>query len=474
MRLFNSLTKTKEEFVPIEPGKVKMYSCGPTVYGLIHIGNARPMVVFDSLRRYFEYKGMDVVYAQNYTDVDDKIIKAANAEGVSASVISERFIAESMRDEAGLNVKPHTFKPKVTEEMGEIIGMITELTAAGLAYEVEGSVYFDTSKFGKYGELSAKPLEELIAGARVEVDSGKANSTDFVLWKPAKPDEPSWESPWGAGRPGWHIECSAMTRKYLGETFDIHAGGEDLVFPHHENEIAQSESLSGKTMANYWLHNSFINVDNQKMAKSKGNFFTIRDISRKYPYDVIRFFIISAHYSMPVNFSEELMQAAANSLRRIKTCAANLVFLRGMAGGSVSDEERELMAQGARFRAEFEQALDNDFNTADAVTAIFELVRFANVHANGESSAEFTGWLLGELSELAGVLGLKLTEQEQDDGLVNTVEELVAKRQEARKAKDFGTADELRGKLAEMGVLLEDTPQGVRWSFQKNPSAGFF
>ena len=444
-----------------------MYSCGPTVYGLIHIGNARPMVVFDSLRRYLEYKGYEVAYAQNYTDVDDKIIKAANAEGVEASVISERYIAESMTDEAGLNIKPHTFKPKVTEEMGEIIDMITELVAAELAYEVDGSVYFDTSKFDKYGELSAKPLEELEAGARVEVDEEKRNTSDFVLWKPAKTGEPSWKSPWGDGRPGWHIECSAMTRKYLGDTIDIHAGGEDLVFPHHENEIAQSESLSGKPLANYWLHNSFVNVDNQKMAKSKGNFFTIRDISQRYPYEVIRFFIISAHYSMPVNFSEDLIQAAQNSLRRIKTCAANLVFLSGKAGGGISETERALITEAARFRQEFERALDNDFNTADAVTAIFEMVRFANIHATGESSAEFLKWLLDEMSQLADVLGLQPVEAEPKSGdLTHTVEEMIAKRQDARKNKDFKTADEIRDKLAEMGVVLEDTKEGVRWSLK--------
>ena len=467
MRLFNSLTKSKEEFTPIEPGKVRMYSCGPTVYGLIHIGNARPMVVFDSLRRYFEYKGMDVVYVQNYTDVDDKIIKAANAEGVDSSVISERYIAESMADEAGLNIKPHTYKPKVTEEMDGIIGMIAELEAAGLAYEVNGSVYYDTSKFEKYGQFSGKPLEELEAGARVEVDEDKRNTTDFVLWKPAKPGEPSWESPWGAGRPGWHIECSAMIRKYLGETIDIHAGGEDLVFPHHENEIAQSEGLSGKPLANYWLHNSFINADNQKMAKSKGNFFTVRDISKSYSYDVIRFFIINGHYTMPINFSEELIQAAANSLRRIKNCAANLVFLLGRASGSLSDPELSLIAEAARFRREFEIALDNDFNTADAVTAIFELVRFANTQADGESSAEFVQWLLDELVQLADVLGLTVTEAEtQDTNLAETVEALISQRQEARKNKDFKTADEIRTKLAEMGVTLEDTRDGVKWSMK--------
>jgi len=426
------------------------------------------MVVFDSLRRYFEYKGMDVVYAQNYTDVDDKIIKAANAEGVDSSVISERYIAESMTDEVGLNIKPHSYKPKVTQEMGEIIGMIAELEAAGMAYEKNGSVYYDTSKFEKYGDFSGKPLEELEAGARVEVDEEKRNTTDFVLWKPAKTGEPRWESPWGAGRPGWHIECSAMIRKYLGETIDIHAGGEDLVFPHHENEIAQSEGLSGKPMANYWLHNSFINVDNQKMAKSKGNFFTIRDISKRYPYDVIRFFIINGHYSMPINFSEELIQAAANSLRRIKNCAANLVFLLSKAGGALSGGERALIDEAARFRSEFEQALENDFNTADAVTAIFEMVRFANVHANGDSSAEFVKWLLDELSQLADVLGLVVVEAEaHSDDLAQTVEAMIAQRQEARKNKDFKTADELREKLAEMGVALEDTREGVRWSMKQ-------
>ena len=468
MRFYNSLTKRKEEFVPIEPGVVKMYSCGPTVYSFIHIGNARPMVVFDSLRRYLEYKGLKVLYAQNYTDVDDKIIKTANAEGVDSSVISERYIAESKTDEAGLNIKPHTFKPKVTEEMGEIIKMIGELEAAGLAYEKNGDVYFNTDRFEKYGHLSGKNLEELEAGARVEVDENKRGTTDFVLWKAAKPGEPSWDSPWGAGRPGWHIECSAMIRKYLGDTIDIHAGGEDLVFPHHENEIAQSEGLSGKPLANYWLHNSFINVDSQKMAKSKGNFFTVREISQKYPYDVIRFFIINGHYSMPINFSEELLHAAANSLRRIKNCAANLVFLEGKAhGGAPSELERELIAEAARFRSEFEAALDNDFNSADAVTAIFELVKFANVHATGESSAEFVRWLHEELIVLADVLGLVLTEAgDTANDLRQTVEDMIAQRQQARKNKDFTAADAIRDKLGEMGVILEDTRDGVRWSLK--------
>jgi len=469
MRFYNPITKEKEEFVPIEPGKVSMYTCGPTVYGLIHIGNSRPIIVWDTLRRYFEYKGLEVIHAQNYTDVDDKIIKIANAEGVDASVISERYIAECKIDEAGLNVLPHTYKPKVTEEMGEIINMIAELEAAGLAYEIDGSVYYDTSKFDKYGQLSGKPLEELEAGARVEVDAEKRNTTDFVLWKPAKPGEPYWSSPWGNGRPGWHIECSAMIRKYFGETIDIHAGGEDLIFPHHENEVAQSEGLSGKPLANYWLHNNFVNVDNQKMSKSRGNFFTLRDIVQKYPYEVVRFFIISGHYSMPINFSEEPMQAAANSLRRIKNCASNLVFLAGKAQRSkLTEEERTLISEATRFRNEFEAALDNDFNTADAVTAIFELVKFANIYANGESSVEFVNWLLNELTVLSGVLGLILvdTESSGTSDLAQQVEEMIAKRQEARKSKDFAAADAVRDKLLEMGVVLEDTREGVRWSLK--------
>jgi len=470
MKFYNPHTKTKEEFVPIEPGKVSMYTCGPTVYGLIHIGNSRPMIVWDTLRRYFEYKGLEVIHAQNYTDVDDKIIKLANAESVDASVISERYIAECKVDEAGLNLLPHTYKPKVTEEMSEIINMIAELEAAGFAYEKNGNVYYDTSKFAKYGELSRKPLEELEAGARVEVDEEKRNSTDFVLWKPAKPGEPYWSSPWGNGRPGWHIECSAMIRKYFGETIDIHMGGEDLIFPHHENEVAQSEGLNGKPLANYWLHNNMINVDNQKMAKSRGNFFTVRDIVQKYPYEVIRFFTISGHYAMPINFSEEPLQAAANGLRRIKNCAANLVFLADKAQRSeLSDEESTLVTEAARFRNEFEAALDNDFNTADAVTAIFELVKFANVHADGESSTEFVNWLLNELTVLSGVLGLVLTEAEAsgtDNDLAETVEAMIAQRQEARKNKDFAAADAVRDKLLEMGVILEDTREGVRWSLK--------
>ena len=461
MKLYNTLSRRKEDFETIETGVVKMYSCGPTVYDLIHIGNARPMVVFDSLRRYLEYKGYKVIHVQNYTDVDDKIIKKALREGVSSSHVSERFIAESKKDEEGLSIRKHSFKPKVTEEMKSIVSMISDLVENGMAYEHEGTVYYDTTRFPSYGALSGKNIEELEAGARVEADGSKRSVSDFVLWKPAKEGEPLWESPWGDGRPGWHIECSAMIRTYLGDTIDIHTGGEDLIFPHHENEIAQSQGLTGKPLARYWLHNSFLNVDNHKMAKSRGNFFTVRDISKKYPYEVMRFLLISAHYRMPINFSEELMQASQNGLRRIKNCASKLDF--HIKNSSRQACDTSILEQAAVFRTSFEEALDNDFNTADGVTAIFELVRLVNSHID-TLDTDTSKKLYQTLTELCYILGIHLQDTDETQGDTQEIEALIKERQALKAAKDFVAADAIRQKLADMGIEIKDTRDGTQWT----------
>ena len=392
MKVYNTLTRQKEEFIPREEGKVKMYVCGPTVYDYIHIGNARPYVVFDTVRRYLEYKGYDVTYVQNFTDVDDKIINRANKENSTMEAISNRYIEEAFHDADGLNVKRATVHPRVTQEMDGIIAMVQELIDKGFAYEDNGTVYYDTKKFPEYGKLSRKNLDELIAGAseRVTIDDAKKNPTDFVLWKPKKEGEPSWTSPWGEGRPGWHIECSVMAKHHLGDTIDIHAGGEDLIFPHHENEIAQSEAANGKPFAHYWMHNAFLNIDNHKMSKSAGNFFTVRDIVAKYDPMVLRFFMLSAHYRSPLNFSAELMESAANSLERIRTAVATLQFKAQNAEDSeLTEQEKELLAQAAGFEAKFDQAMDDDFNTADAIAAIFELVKFANTCGDTEHTKAF-------------------------------------------------------------------------------------
>lgn len=466
MKIYNTLTRKKEEFVPIEDGKIKMYVCGPTVYDFIHIGNARPYVIFDTIRRYFEYKGYEVNYVQNFTDVDDKIIKRANEEGVDASVISERYIAEALKDAEGLNVEPATKNPKVTEEMDHIIEMVQTLIDKGHAYEVDGTVFFDTDSFEGYGKLSGKNIEDLRAGARIEVDDNKKSPMDFVLWKPKKPGEPAWASPWGEGRPGWHIECSVMAKRYLGDTIDIHAGGEDLIFPHHENEIAQSEAANGVQFAKYWMHNGFINVDNEKMSKSKGNFFTLREIVAEVPYDVVRFFILSGHYRSPINFSRELMEAAGNGLDRIKNCVKSLDFIAKNVSGSMTEDEKQLSAKADEFRLQLEKAMEDDFNTADAVTAIFELVKFANLNVNENSSKEFTEDIKGRLLTLCDILGIDPTEKAQA-GDTAKIEELIEKRTAAKKAKDFATADAIRAELLEMGVVIEDTRAGVRWSYAK-------
>lgn len=466
MKLYNTLTRKKEEFIPLEEGKVKMYVCGPTVYDYIHIGNARPYVIFDTIRRYMEYKGYEVTYVQNFTDVDDKIINKANKEGVDSTVISERYIAEALKDAEGLNVKPATFNPKVTEEMDNIIEMIKTLIDKGHAYHIKGSVYYDTKSFKNYGKLSGKNIDDLEAGARIEIDKEKKNPMDFVLWKPKKPGEPSWPSPWGDGRPGWHIECSVMAKKYLGNTIDIHAGGEDLVFPHHENEIAQSEAANDAEFAKYWLHNGFINVDNKKMSKSLGNFFTLREIVAEVPYDVVRFFILSGHYRSPINFSRELMEAAGNGLDRIKNCVKSLGFIEQNTTGNMTDEEKKLFEEADKFRENFESAMDDDFNTADAVTAIFEITKFANLNINENSSNEFVREIKNKILALCDILGIQPEEKLSSKVDVNEIEALIEKRTNAKKSKDFATADAIRQQLLDMGVIIEDTRAGVRWSYK--------
>ena len=462
MKLYNTLTKQKEEFVPVHEGKVGMYVCGPTVYNYIHIGNARPMIVFDTVRRYFEYKGYDVNYVSNFTDVDDKIIKKANEEGVPASEISERFIAECKKDMEGLNIEPATHNPKATEEIDGMIAMISTLIEKGYAYEKNGTVYFRTRKFKNYGQLSKKNLDDMRAGIRIAVSDEKEDAMDFVLWKPKKEGEPAWVSPWGEGRPGWHIECSEMSKKYIGDTIDIHAGGEDLVFPHHENEIAQSEACNDEKFANYWMHNAFLNIDNRKMSKSLGNFRTVREISEQYDLQVLRFFMLNAHYRSPLNFSADLMEAAKNALERITDAAANLKDRKAAAQtDTATDAEKELLAQAQEFVKKFEEAMDDDFNTADALAAIFELVKFANTNVSEASSAEFAGALLDTMVKLCDVLGLKAVKTEEI--LDKEIEDLIAERQEARKAKNFARADEIRDELLAKGIILKDTREGVKW-----------
>ena len=465
MKLYNTLSKQKEEFTPLEEGKVKMYVCGPTVYNFIHIGNARPMIVFDTVRRYFEYKGYDVNYVSNFTDVDDKIIKKANEEGVSSDEISKRYIAECKKDMDGMNIEPATKNPLATEEIGGMIEMIQTLIDKGYAYEKNGTVYYSTRKFKDYGKLSHKNLDDLRSGERSLLVSGedeKEDPLDFVLWKPKKEGEPFWKAPWSEGRPGWHIECSEMSKKYLGEQIDIHAGGEDLVFPHHENEIAQSEAANGKEFAKYWMHNAFLNIDNRKMSKSLGNFRTVREISEQYDLQVLRFFMLSAHYRSPLNFSADLMEASKNGLERIVNAADNLKFLKkNAADEKMTEEENKLFTQTDAFVADFERAMEDDFNTADAIAAVFDLVKFANSNTDSESSAEYLGKLFDLLVKLTDVLGLLVDKKE--DILDEDIEKLIEERQEARKAKDFARADAIRDELLEKGIVLKDTREGVQW-----------
>lgn len=466
MKVYNTLTKKKEEFVPSEEGKVKMYVCGPTVYNLIHIGNARPMIVFDTVRRYMEHKGYDVNYVSNFTDVDDKIIKAANEEGVEPSVISERYIEECKKDMKAMHVKPATTHPKATEEIDGMLAMIETLIEKGHAYRAaDGTVYFRTRSFKEYGKLSHKNLDDLEGGKRSLLVSGedqKEDPLDFVLWKPKKEGEPFWESPWCEGRPGWHIECSVMSKKYLGDQIDIHAGGEDLVFPHHENEIAQSEAANGKEFAKYWMHNAFLNIDNKKMSKSLGNFFTVRDISEKYDLQVLRFFMLSAHYRSPLNFSAELMEAAKNGLERIVTGVSNLKYNMGVSTKETMDDaEKALFKEAKGFETKFDEAMDDDFNTADAIAAIFELIKFANTNADAAKSKEFLEALLNEIKALCDICGLKV--EQKEELLDSDVEALIEERTAARKAKNFARADEIRDELLNKGIILEDTREGVKW-----------
>ena len=465
MKIYNTLTRQKEEFVPVHPGKVGMYVCGPTVYNYIHIGNARPMIIFDTVRRYFEYKGYEVNYVSNFTDVDDKIIKKANEEGVTATEIAERYIKECKQDMEALNIKPATHQPRATEEIGGMIKMIQTLIEKGHAYEVDGTVYFKTRSFKDYGKLSKKNIDDLEAGHReikVTGEEGKKDPLDFVLWKPKKEGEPAWKSPWGEGRPGWHIECSEMSKKYLGEQIDIHAGGEDLIFPHHENEIAQSEAANGKEFAKYWMHNGFLNIDNRKMSKSLGNFFTVREISEKYDLQVLRFFMLSAHYRSPLNFSAELMEAAKNGLERITTAAENLKFLINNARTEdMSEDERKKLAGSIVYVENFEKAMDDDFNTADAISAVFELVKYMNTTTDGASSKEYLQNLFDCLIRLTDVLGIIV--DKEDEILASDIEALIEERQAARKAKNFARADEIRDELLAKGIILKDTREGVQW-----------
>ena len=451
MKLYNTMSKQKEEFVPLEEGKVKMYVCGPTVYNFIHIGNARPMIVFDTVRRYFEYKGFDVNFVSNFTDVDDKIIKKANEEGVTAEEISKRYIAECKKDMDGMNVKPATKNPLATEEIGGMVEMIQSLIDKGYAYEKNGTVYYRTRQFKEYGKLSHKNLDDLRSGNRSLLVSGedeKEDPLDFVLWKPKKEGEPAWESPWSEGRPGWHIE--------------IHAGGEDLVFPHHENEIAQSEAANGKEFAKYWLHNAFLNIDNRKMSKSLGNFFTVREISEKYDLQVLRFFMLSAHYRSPLNFSSDLMEAAKSGLDRIITATDNLKFLADNAKTeTLTDIEDDALTKTQNYVAAFEKAMDDDFNTADAIAAIFDLVKYANTTANGDSSKAYVTALYELIVKLADVLGIVV--EKKEELLDADIEALIQERQAARKERNFARADEIRDELLAKGIILEDTREGVKW-----------
>ena len=466
MKVYNTLSKQKEEFVPLQEGKVSMYVCGPTVYNLIHIGNARPMIVFDTVRRYLEHKGYEVNYVSNFTDVDDKIIAKANEEGVTAKEISERYIAECKKDMAGMNVKPATTHPLATQEIDGMIDMIQTLIDKEYAYPVaDGTVYFRVKKFKEYGKLSHKNLDDLQSGFRslqVSGEDQKEDPLDFVLWKPKKEGEPFWKSPWCDGRPGWHIECSVMSKKYLGEEIDIHAGGEDLVFPHHENEIAQSECCNGVPFAKYWMHNAFLNIDNRKMSKSLGNFRTVREIGEQYDLQVLRFFMLNAHYRSPLNFSADLMESSKNALERITEAAARLRDRQASATvQEATEDEKKLMQEEAAFVTKFEESMDDDFNTADALAAVFELVKFANTNVQEGSSKEFAGHTLEVMTKLCDVLGLTLEKKEEI--LDEEIENLIAERQAARKAKDFARADEIRGLLLDKGIELKDTREGVKW-----------
>ena len=461
MKIYNTMTRKKEEFVPIDENEIKMYVCGPTVYNYIHIGNARPAVVFDTMRRYMEYKGKNVKFVQNFTDVDDKIINKSLEEGVSAREISEKYIGEYFRDAEALNLKKATVHPKVTENMDEIIAFVKALVEKGYAYEADGDVYYRTRRFGGYGRLSGQNIEDLEAGARISVGEKKEDPLDFALWKARKIDgEPAWESPWGFGRPGWHIECSAMSNKYLGETIDIHGGGQDLAFPHHENEIAQTEAYTGKKFSNYWMHNAYITIDNEKMSKSKGNFFTVRDILKRYTGEEIRYFLLSGHYRNPINFSEELMTQSRNALGRMHNAKQNLEHLIRNGSDLMTEAESAELEKLGKYRDKFESAMEDDLNTADAISAVFELIRDINTAVKDGASKEFAGGCMELLRELTSVLGI--LQDEEEDGISDEILALVEERQEARKTKNFARADEIRDILKSKGLAVEDTPQGPR------------
>lgn len=463
MKIFNTLTRQKEELVPIEPGTLRVYACGPTVYNLIHIGNARPLCVFDVLRRYLEWRGWNVRFVQNFTDIDDKIIRRANEEEVSYEVISERYIEEFWKDAKGLNVREATIHPRATENIDEILSIIQGLVDKGFAYpSANGDVYFRAKRFHEYGKLSHQPLDDLESGARIDVSDQKEDAMDFALWKAAKPGEPSWPSPWGEGRPGWHIECSAMARRYLGETIDLHCGGQDLIFPHHENEIAQSECCNGAPFARYWMHNGYINVDNKKMSKSLGNFFTVRDVAEQYGYEPIRFFLISSSYRSPINYNAEIIEQGISALDRLYNCRDNLRFaLDGAPKNAASAEEAGAFAQLDARREQFIAAMEDDLNTADAIAALFELTRDINVLLTGTPSRALCEKALAVFEELTGVLGL-LYDRGQTT-LDEDVEAMIAARTEARKQKNWAESDRIRDQLKDMGIVLEDTPQGVKW-----------
>ncbi len=465
MKIYNTLTRKKEEFVPIDSNEVKMYSCGPTVYDYFHIGNARPFIIFDTMRRYLEYRGFKVKFVQNFTDIDDKMIKRANEEGVTVKELGERFIAEYFKDAESLGIRKASVHPKATENIDAIIETVQKLVDKGYAYNVDGNVYFSTKKFKDYGKLSKQPLEDLEAGARIDVSEHKKDAMDFALWKKQKEGEPAWESPWGLGRPGWHIECSAMANKYLGKTIDIHSGGQDLIFPHHENEIAQSECANGAPFANYWMHNGYININNQKMSKSLGNFFTVRDITKKYSPEVVRFFMLSAHYRNPINFSDVLMEQSKSALERVYTCIENTEFLKASAKDTeLSAKEKELFDKIDEYKNKFIEAMDDDLNTADAIAAIFDIVYGANttISAEHENSVKIIDKVLDTISELGKVLGLFAEKREESAG--EEIEALIKERTEARKAKNWARADEIRDELLKMGIVLKDTAAGVQWS----------
>lgn len=463
MKIFNTMTAKKEEFVPMDKNEVKIYACGPTVYNYIHIGNARPLCVFDVLRRYLEYRGYNVKFVQNFTDIDDKIIKRANEEGTTYDVISKKYIEEFWTDANGLNFKKATVHPKATENIDEIIKLISTLVEKGYAYQAENDVYFRTLKFKEYGKLSHQPIEDLESGARIAIGEIKEDPLDFALWKGAKPGEPYWDSPWGKGRPGWHIECSAMNRKYLGNTIDIHCGGKDLVFPHHENEIAQSECANGCTFANYWMHNGYINVDNVKMSKSLGNFKTVREIANVYGYEVIRYFLISSHYRSPINYSLDIIEQCKSALERLYTCRDSLDFAIKNAAEETKENDAELIAELDKRREQFITAMDDDLNTADGLAAIFELTKDINTkildHDVSKAVCEHVAKLYDELCNVLGILYNR-----NENTLDSDIEALVEKRQEARKNKDWATADKIRDELKAKGIILKDTPQGVTWT----------